>query len=302
MTAHPPAERGVALVMVLWLVVGLALVVLAGAHSARLYTQRVGLELNRLRVEAVLDAAVQRAAGAMLADRQLASAYRRWRLPIGSDPVELEVVPASGLVDPNVASPELLQALFQRVGGLPPGEAQVLAARVHDYIDPDDVPSGVGGAERAQYEAAGAVGRPRNAGLDDPGELRFVLGMPPELYDIIFPFLGMNGQQRLNVGAAPPALIDALSGQPGLGASVRVMSPESRSGLLQSGLLSTMFTASSAGTDQTVRVRAWTQDSDQRWWERQVWLDLIGRPGSLTPWTTRSMEPVRRAGPPGSLP
>ena len=52
-------QRGAALILVLWMTVGLSLVVLAGAQSARLYTQRVGLELERIRVDAALEAATE---------------------------------------------------------------------------------------------------------------------------------------------------------------------------------------------------------------------------------------------------
>src|SRR5690606_9179893 len=130
--------------------------------------------------------------------------------------VWVEITPSGGLVDVNVASEPLLLALFQKVGALASGEAAILASRVRDFVDPDDIPGGVGGAEAAQYRAAGWPSLPRNGAVDDLSELRSVLGMIPELYDIIAPHLGINGQQRIEIDSAPPAMIDVLTGQPGL--------------------------------------------------------------------------------------
>ena len=291
-------QRGAALILVLWMVVGLSLVVLAGAQSARLYTQRVGLELERIRLDAMLDAATELVLSRLVADREFAKGYKRVRVPLGAAEVWVEVVPSEGLVDVNVAPPAMLEALFVRVGGLTQDEATVLASRVHDFIDPDDEPGGLGGAEVAQYQAAGSPVRPRNSGLDDLTELRGVLGMTPELYAIISPYLGVNGQQRVVLDAAPAALIDAISGQPGLGASLHATPPEMRAGAIQPGLMTDMFTAVSSASSQTIRLRAFAESQPEHWWEREVWADLNMRPGSVTPWTTRAIEPARRVGNP----
>ncbi|WP_243457510.1 general secretion pathway protein GspK [Ottowia testudinis] len=255
----------------------------------------MALELDRMRAQVVLDGALQLVAGKMITDKSLSSSYRRLHMRLGDADAWVEIVPSSGLIDINVARPELLQALFQRVGGVPAGEATALGARIRDFIDPDDVPSPLGGAELAQYRAAGSPVVPRNTGIDDMSELKLVLGMTPELYEIIAPFLGVNGQQRIALYSAPPALIDALSGQPGLGARIQASPPEMRGAMLEPGITTEFFSIVPAGgADQTIRLRAYVQTRDQRWWQRQMWLDLQARPGSTMPWTTRAVEPTRR--------
>jgi len=286
--------RGAALIMVLWLVAALSLVVLAGAQGVRQQTQRTTLDLERLRAESVLDAAIQLTAQRLLLDKGKDSSYRIQRLSLGQSDIWVEITPSGGLVDVNVASDALLQALFQRAGGLSPGEAAILASRVRDYIDPDDTPSGVGGAEAAQYRAAGWPSMPRNAALDDLSELKSVLGMTAGLYEIIAPHLGINGQQRIEIDSAPPALIDALTGQQGLGARIHKSPPEMRAGLLLSGAAAEFFTPARSSGGQTLRLRAFAQAEGDRWWQREVWMDLGERPDALTPWTTRSVEPTRR--------
>ena len=294
MAARPRQITGAALILVLWLVAALSLVVLAGAQGVRQQAQRATLDLERLRTESVLDAAIQVVAQRLLVDKGQGSQYRILRLALGSSDVWVEITPSGGLVDVNVASDALLQALFQRAGGLSSGEAAILSSRVRDYIDPDDAPSGVGGAEAAQYRAAGWPTLPRNAALEDLSELKFVLGMTTGLYEIIAPHLGINGQQRIEIDSAPPALIDALTGQQGLGARIHNSPPEMRAGVLLSGAAAEFFTPTRSSGAQTMRLRAFARAEGERWWLREVWVDLGERPDALTPWTTLSIEPTRR--------
>lgn len=290
-------QRGAALILVLWLVAALSLTVLAGARGMRQQSQRAAFDLERLRVEPVLDAARQLAVQRLLQERGSAQAWRVQHLQLGPYDVRLETIPSGGLVDVNVASDALLQALLEKVGHLTSGEAAIMASRIRDYIDPDDAPGGIGGAEAPQYRAAGWPVLPRNGALDDLSELRMVLGMTPELYEIIAPFLGINGQQRIEIDAAPPALIDALTGQPGLGAQIQSSPPEMRAGALLSGVAAQLFTSARIGGG-TVKVRATLQAEPGRVWQREAWVDLSTRPDSLTPWTTLTLEPTRRMTPP----
>jgi len=291
-------NKGAALVLVLWLVAALSLVVLASAQGVRQQTRNTGTSLERLRSESVLDAVLQLTAQQLRAEKGKPSQYRLQRMVLGDHEIRVEITPASGLIDINVASDELLQALFQRVGGLEPEAAAMLVSRVRDFIDPDDSPSGIGGAEAAQYRAAGWPSMPRNSALEDLSELKAVLGLSAELYEIISPYLGINGQQRLDINSAPPALIDALTGEQGLGAQIHSSPPEMRAGVLLSGVVAEFFSAASGGAEQTVRVRAFVQAEGGRWWLREAWMDLNERPDTLTPWTTLMLEPTRRVNKP----
>lgn len=287
-------HRGMALVLVLWLVAALSLVVLAGVKGVRQQTRSAGMDIERLRAEVKLDAVLQLAAQRLLVERQLSHRYQWLRMSIGSDDVWVEITPAEGLIDVNVASDALLQTLFRNIGGLTPDEAVVFASRIRDWIDPDDDPSGPGGAEAAQYRAAGWPSLPRNAALEDPSELRAVLGMTAGLYEIIAPFLGLNGQQRIDIDAAPPALIDALTGQEGLGVQIHASPPEQRGALLLSEAGAQLFTNAPAKGGREIRLRILVASDGDQWWQREAWIDLSARPDTLTPWTTLLLEPTRR--------
>ncbi|MDR2129463.1 MAG: general secretion pathway protein GspK [Burkholderiaceae bacterium] len=284
--------RGAALILVLWLVAAMSLVVLAGTRSVRQSTQRAAWEMERMRAEALLDSALQLAAQKLLQTR--VTEYTGLDVQLGGNTVTIEVVPASGLVDVHVVSDVLLQTLLQNAGGLSASDAAILTARIRDFIDPDDIPQGNGGAEAAQYRAAGLAHVPRNARLDDLIELRSVLGMTPDVYAKILPFLSINGQQRIDIGSAPPALIDVLSGQQGLGTMVRSSPPEMRAGLL-SGSAEHLPASTGAGSQTIVRLTASARFAQGgALWRREAWVDLRQLPGAPAPWTILALEPVRR--------
>jgi hypothetical protein len=78
-------------------------------------------------------------------------------------------------VDLNAAGSGTLTACFLN-SGVTPEEARSRAARVIDWRDADDV-AGPGGAESAEYRAAGLNYGPRNGPFQSVGELRRVLGL-----------------------------------------------------------------------------------------------------------------------------
>lgn len=288
--------QGAALITVLWLSAALALMVGASARSVSAYLRLASVELERVRAEAVLDGAIALVAQHLRAAPDGGTRYRRYRLRLGALDVEVEATPAKGLVDVNVASDELLQALLRGAGGLDHGSAAVQLARIRDWIDPDDQPSGVGGAEAAQYRAAGWPSLPRNARIEDGTDLLAVLGFNFQLYDKIKLFLGVNGNQRVDIGAAPPALIDALTGQAGLGARLYALPPQQRDAELANYTGAGVFDYRPKDADGTVRLVASLPGANGQRWQREVWIDRSERPDTLTPWTTLHIEPTRRIG------
>ena len=285
-------ERGSALILVLWLVAALSLVVLSGAKNVRFQTRSIASSMNQLRVEAVLDGAMQLAVQRLQATQSLSRRYDWFQIKLAEDRVWIEITPSSGLVDVNVASPAVLQALLRNVGRLSPDDALVLASRLRDWIDPDQDPSGVGGAEVAQYLANGWPSLPRNGPMEDPSEMMSVLGMTPVLYETIKPFLGLNGQQNLSIDAVPSALIDAITGQDGFGVKLRSLSGSERVARLLPLVGAEIFSQSSSGGD--VRVRVFIATDSNMWWQREGWISLSARPDTVTPWTTLLMDSTRR--------
>jgi general secretion pathway protein K len=287
--------RGTALVLVLWIVVGLSLTVVAGTRAISAHARLAAIELDRQRAEAILDGAIAVLSQYLRADGNAGKRYKVYELTMGGEQVIVEVTPSKGLIDFNVASDELVQGLLREIGGMPAGEALVMGSRIRDWIDPDDQPSGVGGAEAAQYRSAGWPSLPRNAAMEDGSELLSVLGMTPEIYEKLRPFIGINGGQRLDIGSAPSMLVDHLTGRAGVGAQIHASPPEQLEAVVSPFISMPYFNSRPSDPDRTLRLVATLTSASGLKWQRLVWIDRAERPDTLTPWTTLVVDPTRRS-------
>lgn len=177
-------SRGAALLLVMWLVALLAALVGAFALSARIehlqgrvlhhgvigeQAARAGLEYALLRVVDP-DPFTQWVPDGRPYD---------WRF--AGVEVQVRLVDESGKVDLNAADLPLLAALMTGLGA-EPVQARQLAAAILDWRDPDDLVQPAGGAETAQYLAAGLPYGAKNAPFETVSELELILGMPQALY------------------------------------------------------------------------------------------------------------------------
>lgn len=178
------SDAGFALIAVLWVMVGLSALALAGTLAAR---EAVRAATNRAELAEATWAAegcVERAratVSAVLADardegpdvptwRALDRGVGGSRLVEGCD---LAVVPAGRRVDLNTADGDQLGRLF-RAAGVGPARADSLADALLDWRDADDRPRPFG-VEAVGYRAAGRP-LPRNGPLADERELAQVRG------------------------------------------------------------------------------------------------------------------------------
>ena len=106
----------------------------------------------------------------------------------GNSIATISINSTAGLIDINAAGQDVLEKLFTGIGAPAP---QTLAAAVIDFRDPDDVAL-PGGAEAADYLAAGLKHGPKNAPFTTVAELDQVLGMTPELYARARPLVTAN--------------------------------------------------------------------------------------------------------------
>jgi general secretion pathway protein K len=209
-------------VIVLWLLV--LLTAIAGSHA---YNTHVETRLARNRVEqvAVRQAA---AAGVERAVLELLNPVpgKRWTfdgrshaLAIGEAEVTVSLRDLAGLVDLNAATPELLDALLtaaekQSGGALTIDEAtrKAVVDAIGDWRDRDDLRR-LNGAEAAEYLAADRGYGPTNGPFASVHELRYVLGMTPELYETLAPLLTVHSKMPgINPDYAPEALLTGLPG------------------------------------------------------------------------------------------
>lgn len=204
--------RGVAFLLVLWVIAMLSILLGSFAMVAR---------TENLQARHLFDSTQARyaaEAGLNLAVFELRKADpnmrwvgdgRAYTFGYGEAEIEVRIHDDSGKIDINAPNPERLSALFT-ARGLELEQAEALAASIVDWIDPDDLAQ-PNGAEIDDYEALGLPYGPKNAPFDTVSELQQVLGMNYELYSRIEPSLTIySGRSDPNIGFADvPTLMAA---------------------------------------------------------------------------------------------
>lgn len=212
--ATAPRQRGVAFIIVIWLLA--LLTILLGAFA--LISRTEGMQARHMYDATVAryaaEAGINQAAYFLsVPDQEL-----RW-IPDGREyqvvfdefDIRVKVTDESGLIDLNAADIKMLTELFAGIG-VEQDQADALAAAIQDWRDADDLVS-PNGAEDAEYAAEGYSWGPRNAPFDLVSELLQVLGMTPDIYRQVERSLTVYaGQSRPNLAFAPYEILLSLPG------------------------------------------------------------------------------------------
>jgi general secretion pathway protein K len=199
-------QRGLALIVVLWAAILLAL--LAGG-VARLSRSDLNLARNlvestkaELAADSALWTAVQRIVNGGPSAWPPDGTVYAWRF--GEAEVRVRITDELGRIDINAASPELLAALFV-AAGTAPEEATGLADAVVEFRN-----QGIDDTEILRTERS-PVGRVATFALTDG--LAQVPGMPPDLQNRIAPAITVyTGQARPRRGVTSPLVRAATEG------------------------------------------------------------------------------------------
>jgi general secretion pathway protein K len=207
-------QRGVALILVLWLVTLLSVVASAFALSVRRESVLLRTARDHSEARALLDGALQYAWLRLRVPKsqgQWLSNGSVYEVVYGAGRVRLELRDEAGKVNLNLVKEPMLMAFFS-AAGLSGTEAAKLTDAVADWRDADELRR-LNGAEAEDYRLAGREFGPRNRLFEAVEELRAVLGMNPELYQRVAPWLTVySGQAGIDPRAAPPGLLLALPG------------------------------------------------------------------------------------------
>lgn len=209
--------RGAALMLVLWLVALLAALIGAFALTARIESMqgRVLSEGTRLQelARAGVEYALVRVADPEPGTRWLPDG-RAYTWQFAGASIEVRIIDETGKVDLNQADPPLLAALMQAVGA-ERGQAERVAAAIVDWRDSDPMTQVNGGAEDADYAAAGREYGAKDALFESVAEVQQVLGMTPELYAALEPYLTIHsGQAVPSAYFAPEPVLRAMGLDP----------------------------------------------------------------------------------------
>lgn len=181
-------QSGVALVMVMWVAVILAVVAGSFVVERRTEIMVVRNSISMARAQAAADAGVYRAVHDLYR-QNVPDVWKRDGTPhewsFEGVPVRVVIRDESARIDINSASDALLRGLLVSVG-LRDDEATALLDAILDWRDADPLKR-PNGAEEGDYTAAGLSYRPANAPFQAIEELQLVLGMRPEIYSRIAP-------------------------------------------------------------------------------------------------------------------
>ncbi len=130
-------------------------------------------------------------------------------LTIGNSRVMVRLEDEADRINPNSASPALLEALL-RATGSDPESARRLAAVIGEWVGSAPV-ARPQNAVLADYSAAGLDYGPPGAPLESLDELGRVLGMTPAVLAAIRPHLTLFGPSEPNPASADPIVAAALA-------------------------------------------------------------------------------------------
>jgi len=208
------AQKGVALLIVVWVVGLLALLATTLAGSTRSDLRLVRNLAGAAEARALAEAGVSLAIRAML----LPAAADPWRadgtpyrVDFEGGTIVVRIWDEAGKIDVNSVSPALLDGLFAAFGVEPAARAELVDA-VLDWRDADDRPRPAG-AEADDYRRAGLDHGPRNGPFAAIEEVRLVAGMTAAVYARIAPYITVTTRRNLinPMTAARPVLL-ALPG------------------------------------------------------------------------------------------
>ena len=207
--------RGVAFVLVMWVIALLS--ILLGSFA--LIARTEGLQSRHLfdsttaryAAEAGLNLAVYGLSKSNPEEKWMADGRPYTFLFDGAE-VEISVTDDSGKIDINTADAMTLKNLF--VGsGVEEARAEELADAIQDWRDPDDLVS-LHGAEIDDYEAVDLPYGPRNAPFETLSEVQQVFGMDYPTYMKIEPAITMYSGRGMPSAAYAP--LEALMAIPGM--------------------------------------------------------------------------------------
>lgn len=265
-TGELRAQRGLALIAVLWIVAALSLSATGLIYSAKQEIRTAARQRSTVAANALADAAMRLVLQQLVA--QPTPPTGRWTqasVEFAGTVINVQFHGLNGLIDINNAPPALLAALFQHAANLPAGTAESLAAAVVDW-----------------RKRPGPAARP--VGFDAPEDLLQVPGFDYGLYARIQPLVSasLRGSGLVNPEAASVAVLTVLAQGNAALASQLSAARENSPQAMDSTQLNAAFKDSSAG--RALRMVATVPLGETSVLQR-TWTVALGAPGVVAlPW------------------
>lgn len=224
------SERGIALLMVIWVLIILMAIVLSYSYATRTETNSTLYYKEGIEKKFLAEAGVER--GIMeifyrnvyknqsinIEGREVWKADNtHYKDQTGGGYYTVAVMDESGKVDINTGSDVILKNLFMN-SGVSEKDADAIVDSIMDWKDADDLQR-LNGTESDYYMSLPTPYKAKNAPFDTPEELMLVKGMTAEILyggkekKGIIDFLTVNSKSgSLNINAVPKEVLMAVPG------------------------------------------------------------------------------------------
>src|SRR6202158_3273074 len=221
-------QRGIALILVLWLTILLTVIGGSFAYGMRNEALAARNSLSLAQARALADGAIYRTAFELMRPRTLADlwsadgAIHVW--DENGSRIAVRALDESGKIDLNTAPDGLIKSLLQTAAELDADTAGRLVDVIGDWKNIGDLRR-PNGAKAPDYQAAGLSYKPANAPFESVAELQRVLGMTPAVYGRIADSLTVHSRMAginpafasrtvlLAVPGATPEIVDTYIAQ-----------------------------------------------------------------------------------------
>lgn len=205
-------QKGIVLVIVLWMLVVLIMMVTAYSRMMRTETMLIANLVRSAQANALAEAGVNQAIVELYKpefERTQKTSGANYKYPLHGEMVKVRIQAEVGKIDLNSARSELLIGLLQSVN-VPEQEQLPLAQAILDWRDKDNLARSEG-AEDSYYENAGFKYAAKDGLFNSIDELLLVKGFTSELYHKIRPALTIYSHNAgVNPQSAPKEVLLAI--------------------------------------------------------------------------------------------
>jgi len=202
-----------ALIVVLWLIVLLSIMAAGHARNVHTDTQLASRQVEVAKARGLAEAGINHVILEMLADNstnEIPIDGTVFAIDVYDTPVTLAVRKASGLVDLNAASSNLLDAVLQACD-VEDGRRPALIDAILDWRDGDNL-THLNGIEDKDYLAAGLPWTSRDDAFVSIDELKYLPGVDQGLFERMAPLVTIHsGRGGIDLENAPPILVATLA-------------------------------------------------------------------------------------------
>ncbi|MFZ2172146.1 MAG: type II secretion system protein GspK [Methylococcaceae bacterium] len=205
-------QKGLALVLVLWVLSLLTIMAGSFALSMRRETSIIEGVRNNAQAMAIAESGLAIAEMMLLNPDQ----DKRWRadgniyqVDFINAKVRLRVLSETGKIDINKADQTLLQGMMSQAPVDAEQQTKIINA-ILDWRDQDDLVH-INGAEKKEYQEAGLNYQPRNKPFQSVEELQLILGIDASVFEEIEDLITIySGQQQVDLRYAAKEVLQVI--------------------------------------------------------------------------------------------